>query len=128
MFGFSRNKRNYPPFEVLNNFQMKDYYFIRIAEWDWLNEKDIYVKDPHGPRMFTFDAWPQLIFIAANGQMTLSEYVYFMADKYKNEIPILLDETIIIELQKLLEFKIIKFVRAKQRPEKQFELPRKNHS
>jgi len=125
MLNFFKRKKNYPVFERLKNFSKKDLYFIRIAEWDWLNKEMITVIDPYNPRVLTFDPWPQYIFIAANGQMTIQEYIYYMADKYQGEIPALLDKTIIDEISALTdEYRIIEFSDRKQRPKHEFELPR----
>jgi hypothetical protein len=69
------------------------------------------------------DPWPQLIFLAANGQMTVQQYVYYMADNYSANIPAELDETILNELAKLKNYGIIRFANKQQRPEPLFELP-----
>jgi len=124
MFSFFKRDKRYPAFEALKKFDNKDSYFIRVAEWDWLNKEAIVVTDPYGPRLITMDPWPQLVFIAANGQMTVSEYVYYMANKYTSEIPENVDRTIIDEITKLMGYRIIVFVDEKQRPEKRFEMPR----
>jgi len=82
------------------------------------------VVDPHNPRVLTLDPWPQYIFIAANGQMTITEYVRYMADKYRGHIPKLLDKTIVDEVLTLLSYGIIELVEKKQRPKYEFELPK----
>ena len=125
MFGIFKNKKEHPAFDTLNNFNKKDFYFIRVTPWDWLNKEIITVFDPHNSRVFTLDAWPQYIFIAANGQMTVQEYVYYMADKYKGKIPDELDQTIIDELLTLIDYRVIEFSDHKQRPKPEFELPKR---
>lgn len=126
MFNFNRKEKIYPEFDFLNGYDKKNSYFIRVAEWSWLDKEKIIVMDPHGPRILTLDPWPQYVFLAANGQITVTEYVYYMADKYKTEIPKLLDQTIINEMNSLVQYQIIKFVEQKQRPESRFELPRRD--
>jgi len=126
MFSFFKRKPNYPSFTALQSFQKKDAYFIRVAQWYWLNDEMITIIDPHNARMLTMDPWPQLVFLAANGQMTVQEYVHYMADKYSGTIPAELDKTILHELEKLENYRIIQFVNGQQRPESRFELPLKD--
>lgn len=55
------------------------------------------------------DPWPQLIYLEADGQKTVSEFVYDMASKYgkKQPIPEQLDSTIIQMINSLLDDKLI---------------------
>src|SRR6478735_4170099 len=96
MFGLFK-KRELPPFEELKKSDIKDKYFIRLAQWDWLNENTINVTDNKTPRVITMDPWPQLVFLEANGQKTVHDFVYELASKYgkKETIPTDLDSTII---------------------------------
>ena len=55
--------------------------------------------------------------------MTVTEYVLYMADKYRGQIPAILDKTVIDELHNLMSYRIIKFVETKQKPEPIFDLP-----
>jgi len=73
MFNLFKRSSRYPPFAALRSFPGKDAYFIRVAQWHWLNDEMITVNDPNGPRVLTMDPWPQLVFLAANGQMTVQE-------------------------------------------------------
>lgn len=123
MLNFFKRSENFPEFTELNNYVNKDMYFVRTAQWYYLDDKNISVVDPKSPRLFTLDEWPQLVFIAANGQMTAKDYVYYIAGKYNGDIPPELDKTIIYQLNQLNSFGIIKFVQQKERPEKLFELP-----
>ena len=123
MFNLFRKNKKYPPFPALAEFDKKDLYFIRTAEWDFLSNQVIYVNDPCGPRVLTLDPWPQLVFIGANGVLTVSEYVHYMADKYDSAIPDALDKTIIHELNTLLNYKIIAFSAIKQRPRRGYDMP-----
>ncbi len=123
MFNLFKKNKRYPPFPVLAAFDKKDAYFIRIAEWDFLDNQNIYINDPHGPRVFTLDPWPQIVFTAANGVLTVSEYIYYMADKYNGAVPGELDKTILHELNTLTNYKIIAFTNVKQRPKPAHDMP-----
>src|SRR2546430_1194553 len=93
------NKKQLPLFEHLYLSEYQNKYFVRIAEWDWLNKENITVYDSYQPRMLTLDPWPQLVFVAANGQMTVKEYVYYMAGKYSGSVPEILDKTILNQIE-----------------------------
>ena len=123
MFNPFKKKKKYPPFTTLATFDKKDFYFFRVAQWDWLNNKMIYANDPHGPRVLTFDPWPQIIFLDANGQLTIAEYVFHTANKYTNEIPGDLDKTIIDELNKLLSYKLVALNDKQKQLPREIELP-----
>jgi len=100
----------YPPFATLADYSAKNAYFIRVAQWYWLDNNVIAVIDPHNPRKLSMDPWPQSVFLAADGQKTISEYIYAVADRYTGEIPVQLDQIIIEEIEKLLSFRIIMLV------------------
>ena len=125
MFNLFRSNKKLPPFPVLKNFPEKDFYFIRAASWMWTSESQIIAIDQHAPRVVTMDPWPQLIFLAAEGQKTIEEYVYFMAEQYIGKVPAKLDETIITEIQTLLKERMIVLSGTKQRPAPDFDMPKK---
>lgn len=106
---FKKKKRELPPFNEIKNSELKDKYFFRTAQWDWLDEEMIHVIDNHAPRMITMDPWPQVIFLEANGQKTIHDFVYEMASKYgrKETVPEELDATIIELINSLLDDKLI---------------------
>lgn len=108
MFKLFRRGKKYPPFTALNSYVYKDSYFVRCAPWLWVGEyaAAFAIKDDK-PTMITMDPWPQIIFLAANGQISVSEYIYYTASKYTSEIPELLDAMIIEELDKLIGLKIV---------------------
>lgn len=112
-----------PEFKSLQAFPHKDKYFYRVAPWDWLTDKHIHVYDPHNPRVITMDDWPQLIFLDANGKLTVSEYVDYMAECYSSTIPKKLDETIIHELTALLDMKLIEYSSTKKELDAKFQNP-----
>lgn len=123
-------KKELPPFPLLQESAYRDIYFVRMAEWDWIdgNRQHIVVTDPHQPRLLTFDPWPELVFIAANGQQTVSEYTHYMARQYSGDVPALLDQTVLDELKTLLGYRIIEMSPVKCRPDPLFELPRSDRN
>lgn len=120
MFGLFRNK-NSPRFKTLESFLERDFYFVRMAPWDHIDAHNIVVFDPHSSKILTLDPWPQLIFNAANGKRTVSEFVHHLAGQYGKKIPAQLDRTIIQEILKLLEDGLIAFSRYPGRPLPEFE-------
>jgi len=121
MFNFFKRSRKFPPFETLASFAHKDLYFVRTAQWYPLDKRMITVVDPHNPRMLTMDPWPQIIFLESDGQKTVAEFIYYMAGEYSGAIPDELDKTIVDELMKLIDYKIIRFSAEKKRPDAQFD-------
>lgn len=126
MFNFFKRTKKFPPFETLQGFAQKDQYFVRIAEWFPHNREMITVVDPHGPRILTMDPWPQTLFLEADGQKTVAEFIYQVAGQYSGEVPPELDKMIIEELLKLVGYKIILFSAGKRRPDRQFDQPRRS--
>lgn len=122
MFNFFKKKNTTPDYPQLEAFEHKDHFFIRTATWDWLNEEQVAITDSHQPRVFTLDPWHQTVFLAANGQRTVKEFVHFMAGEYSGSVPKELDQTIINSINELISFRIISFSDKKQRPEEQFDL------
>lgn len=117
MFGlFKKTKREIPPFDELKNSPIKDKYFIRLAPWDWLNRDMIHVFDLNSPRVITMDPWLQVVYLEADGQKTLHEFVHEIASKYgKHEtIPLELDSTILEVTNKLLADKLIELLDGKR--------------
>jgi hypothetical protein len=54
------------------------------------------------------DPWPQIVYLAADGRKTISEFVYYMASQYDDEkIPTELDKTILEMIDSLLSQKLI---------------------
>ncbi len=95
MFGlFKKKERVLPPFNDLRNSDIKDKYFFRLAQWDWLDKSMIHVKDNQRTRMITMDPWPQLIYLEAEGQKTIYDFIYYMVSQYAK------DETIPDDIDK----------------------------
>lgn len=121
---FKRTKKR-PSFETLDGFAQKDAYFVRTASWYPMGNGLITVLDPHQPRMLTMDPWPQIVFLEADGQKTVAEFIDHMARKYTGAIPAALDRTIIEELLKLIDYKIVQLSAEKRRPDEPFDAARK---
>jgi hypothetical protein len=126
MFNFSRKQKKYPSFNLLTSFHKRNAYFTRNAEWGWLDTESIFITDPVSLEVFRPTSWPQAIFIHANGDMTVAEFVHFMASKYTAKIPSELDQAIIMELLKLSDRKLIMLVDNKQKTLSDFDLPKFN--
>src|SRR4051794_25727065 len=99
-----KSSRMYPPFDAVSSFADRQKYFVRTATWRPFGKDHISIMDPNGPRIFTLDPWPELIFMSADGLLTIEQYIYDVADKYSGEIPEELDKTILTEMQTLLSF------------------------
>jgi hypothetical protein len=125
MFNLFKSNKKLPPFPFLASFPDKTRYFLRAASWMWTSESQIIAIDQHAPRIVTMDPWPQLIFLAAEGQKTIEEYVYHMAEQYIGKVPAKLDETIINEIQTLLKERMIVLSETKRRPDPNFDMPKK---
>lgn len=113
----------YPPFTTLAQYNHKHSYFVRVAQWYWLENNMIAVIDPHNPRMLSMDPWPQSVFLAAEGKKTVAEYIYAVADDYTGDIPAELDKTIIEEVEKLAGYRIIMLVNEPQDLNELFKQP-----
>lgn len=126
MFNFFRKKRNKTityDFTALNGYEHKDKYFYKVATWDVLQKETVAVFDPHAPRMITLDPWPQIVFLEANGKQTITEFVNYMASEYDGPPPQELDETIIYQINSLLELKIIALSDSPVELDKQYQKP-----
>lgn len=113
---FRKEKKEIPDFDFLQNSELRDLYFSRLSPWDWMDDKMIHVFDINSPRVITMDPWPQLIYLGANGQITVSEFIHEMASSYHRNtpIPIELDVTIITILSDLVDDKLIELTAEKR--------------
>jgi len=107
MFNFFRKEKEIPNFSIINSYQKKDLYFSRSKKWDWLNDKQIFLADNdcYGKiKMVTLDFWSQEMFLDANGQKTVTEYLTVLINQFqknKMEIPTDLDAFMIETLESL---------------------------
>src|SRR5690349_14729376 len=98
LFSLFRPLKKIPPFLRLQQYSSRDLYFRRTAAWDIGSDYELIVIDPKQPRLLTLDPWPEMIFMSADGQRTVAEYIQYAADKYDGTVPELLDKTIIDEI------------------------------
>ena len=124
MFNPFKRKKKVPPFNTLAAFAHKNAYFVRTAPWYPMGSGLITVLDPHQPRMLTMDPWPQIVFLAADGQKTVSEFIDHLARQYTGTIPETLDSTVIEELLKLIDCRIIQLSAEKRRPDEPYDAAR----
>ncbi|MEW7291329.1 hypothetical protein [Aquimarina sp. 2304DJ70-9] len=105
MFGiFKKKPKVLPNFEFLTGYAEKNKYFVRTLQWDWLNEEMIHLFDNKSPRVITMDEWPQQIYLDADGQKTIEEYIIWIANKYsRGQVPSTLDKDIILMIEDLIE-------------------------
>jgi len=126
MFNFFKKKNKYPAFRLLSTFYKKDLYFLRNVEWTSVDVENILATDPQTLDVVTLSGWSQFIFMAATGEHTVEEFIYFIADQYTDAIPDTLDHTIIHELLELEKKKLLLLTNKKQTLPKEFELPGMN--
>ncbi len=123
MFNFFKKTKTAPRFILTKNFHRRDYYFTRNAEWGWLDQENVFVKDTRKSRVIPLDSWGLNIFVSANGDKTVEEFVYHVAALYEDVVPEDLEQTIIFELARLAESNFIAFSREKKQPEQAFNSP-----
>jgi hypothetical protein len=61
-------------------------YIVRCARYDVMNNQVIVI-DPQSPRVITMDSWPQTVFLAADGEHTVSELIAKIGSQYADGIP-----------------------------------------
>ncbi|WP_336515564.1 hypothetical protein [Pollutibacter soli] len=117
LFSLFRPLKKIPPFLYLQQYSARDFYFRRIAVWDIATDNEVVVIDPKQPRLLTLDPWPEMIFLSADGQKTVAEYIHYAAEKYEGTVPDLLDKTIINEIESLLHYGILELTPIRSRPD-----------
>ncbi len=119
MFGFFRPRNQIPPFPHVEGHPYLDRYFLRTASWRVYDKGtgSIAVTDPVQPRIITLDPWPQLVFLAADGQRTIKEYTLHMAHQYTGKIPPEVNQTILDQIKALLDNGLIRLSPTPERPE-----------
>ncbi len=120
---FKKGNEKPPRFTLIKNFYKRDHYFIRNAEWGWLEEEKIFIKDPRKQNLVTPGPWAQNIFLSSNGDMTVEAFVHHVAAQYENKVPDELEQTIIFELSDLVNAGFISLVKNKQLPKEDFLHP-----
>ncbi|MFZ6053047.1 hypothetical protein [Halocola ammonii] len=123
---FKRKSKELPPFNELENSELKDKFFMRLLQWDWIDRDTIHVIDNNAPRMITMDPWPQLVYLGATGQQTITEFVYEMAGKYgkSQTIPENLDLTVLDTIDRLLNENLVRLSNERKALPYYINLPR----
>lgn len=86
-------KQTIPEFEFIKSYLHKDKYFSRVKKWNWLNSEHISLieKNDEGKiKMTTLEYWPQEMFLDANGQLTIADYLNVLIKQFQDsnmEIP-----------------------------------------
>ncbi|WP_053978618.1 hypothetical protein [Mangrovimonas xylaniphaga] len=87
-----------PEFDFIKSYKYRDKYFSRTKQWTWLNPEQISLieKDENGKiKMTTMEYWSQEMFLDADGQVTISDYLNVLIKQFKDskmKIPKDLDE------------------------------------
>ena len=107
MFSFLKKKKDLPEFDFIKTFSEKEKYFVRVKKWNWLNSEQISLleKDSDGKiKMTTMDYWPQEMFLDADGQKTILEYLNVLIKQFRDskmKIPSDLDKFMVKTLLSL---------------------------
>jgi hypothetical protein len=90
---------NFPGAERVDDGSMTavdNQYFSRAATWSRLDER-LVVHDtfsPQAPRMITMEPWHEVVFLSADGEHTIDEFVRHMGSQYEGAPPAGLREQI----------------------------------
>ncbi|MEL1256034.1 hypothetical protein AAEO57_19745 [Flavobacterium sp. DGU38] len=116
MFSFLKKKKDLPEFDFIKSYYDKEKYFVRIKKWNWLNPEQIalWEKGVDGKiKMTTMDYWLQEMFLDADGQKTILDYLGVLIKQFRDskmEIPSDLDKFMVETLLSLkTELKAIEF-------------------
>jgi hypothetical protein len=90
---------------------MKELFFARCATWHKMDDTQITVHDsfsPRAPRVITMDAWPQLVFLAADGQHTVGQLIAHLSREYESGPPAELEDQVVAVVQNLVDEGIVR--------------------
>jgi len=82
-----------PEFDFIKSYEYKDKYFLRIKKWNWINSEQISLieKGENGKiKTTTMEYWFQEMFLDADGQKTIIEYLEILIKQFqesKMEVP-----------------------------------------
>ncbi|WP_300022794.1 hypothetical protein [uncultured Maribacter sp.] len=94
---FLKKNKSIPEFEFIKSYEFKDKYFSRVKKWTWIKQDQISLmeKDENGQvKMTTMEYWFQEMFLDADGQKTIEEYLNVLIEQFqksKMDIPTDLD-------------------------------------
>jgi hypothetical protein len=130
MFSFFKKKKYLPEFDFIKSYSDKEKYFVRAKKWSWLNSEQITLleKDSDGKiKMTTMEYWYQEMFLDADGQKTISEYLSVLINQFKDskmEIPSDLDKFMVETLLSLKsDLKAIEFSNVPTEIETEYKNP-----
>jgi hypothetical protein len=130
MFSFFKKKKYLPEFDFIKSYSDKEKYFVRTKKWSWLNSEQITLleKDSDGKiKMTTMEYWYQEMFLDADGQKTISEYLSVLINQFKDskmEIPSDLDKFMVETLLSLKsDLKAIEFSNVPTEIETEYKNP-----
>lgn len=66
--------------------QLQNQYIVRYARYDIIDDH-IIAFDPDNPRVVTMDPWFEVIYAAADGQHTVSEFIAQISSEYPDGAP-----------------------------------------
>ena len=87
--------------------QLQDQYIVRYARYDIIDDH-IVTFDQDNPRVVTMDSWFEVIYAAADGQRTVSEFIAQISSEYPDETPDGLSQQISSFVEKMLTEDLIK--------------------
>ena len=130
MFSFLKKKKDLPEFDFIKSYSERGKYFVRIKKWNWLDSAQITLleKDSDGKvKMTTMEYWHQEMFLDADGQKTISEYLSVLIKQFRDskmEIPSDLDKFMVETLLSLkTDLNAIEFTDSPTEIETEFKNP-----
>ncbi len=58
-----------------NGFFWEDKFFFRVVQYNYLSAREIFVITHHIPRVLTLEGWPMRVFLQADGQKRVTQYL-----------------------------------------------------
>lgn len=103
---------------------MKQKYFVRIKKWDWLDEETITLIDDSSPKMITLEPMMQLVYLEADGQLTVQKFLDWLSQEYEaDELPENFEEEMIGLLMFMAENGLIQFADEQVELDDEIKLP-----
>lgn len=81
---------------------VRSHYFARNAAFRIGTDQRLLVHDLARPRVITMDDWPELVFMAADGSRTISQYLDELREMYEGAPPAELEACVMYQLDSLL--------------------------
>ena len=88
MFSFFKKKQEIPDFKEIKTYSQKDMYFVRTKNWTWVNKEQIALLEKSNNqkvKMITLEFWSQEMFLDADGEKTISEYLKVLIKQFQND-------------------------------------------